>query len=92
MLGRALQLTRALGATLSGLPIAMLNALSAPNAVAAGVAYPAGPGFALGHGCALLGLGNEPGVVPGFPALAGLPGGHRAAPRRVGRDASRCSR
>lgn len=78
--GRALQLTRALGATLSGLPIAMLNALSAPNAVAAGVAYLAGPGFALGTDVHFSAWGNEPGVVPGFPALAGLPGGHRAAP------------
>jgi hypothetical protein len=43
--GRALELTRALGATLSGLPVAILNALSA-NAVAARCVS-GGPGFAL---------------------------------------------
>jgi Family of unknown function (DUF6350) len=78
--GRALQLTRGLGATLSGLPVAILNALSAPNAVAAGVAYLAGPGFAVGTDVHFSAWGNEPGVVPGFPVLAGLPGGHRASP------------
>ncbi|HEX2306843.1 MAG TPA: DUF6350 family protein [Jatrophihabitantaceae bacterium] len=78
--GRALELTRALGATLSGLPVALLNALSAPNAVAAGVAYLAGPGFAVGTDVHFSAWGNEPGVVPGFPVLAGLPGGHRASP------------
>jgi hypothetical protein len=78
--GRALQLTRALGATLSGLPVAILNALSAPNAVAAGVAYLAGPGFAVGADVHFSAWGNEPGVVPGFPVLAGLPDGQRASP------------
>jgi hypothetical protein len=48
--------------------------------VAAGVAYLAGPGFALGTDVHFSAWGNEPGVVPGFPARAGLPGGHRAAP------------
>ena len=78
--GRALELTRALGATFSGLPVAILNALSAPNAVAAGVAYLAGPGFAVGTDVHFSPWGNEPGVVPGFPVLSGLPGGHRASP------------
>jgi hypothetical protein len=78
--GQALELTRALGATLSGLPIALLNALSAPNAVAAGVAYLAGPGFAVGTDVHFSAWGNEPGVVPGFPVLAGLPGGHQDSP------------
>lgn len=77
---RALQLSRGLGTGLSGLPIAVLDALTAPNAVAAAVAYLTGPGFAVGTHASFSLWGSRPGVVPGFPVLAGLPGGSRGAP------------
>ncbi len=77
--GRAMQLIRGLGGGLTGLPVAVLDALTAPNAVAAGVAYLAGPGFAVGTHASFSPLNTSPGVVPGFPVLAGLPSGRHCS-------------
>lgn len=78
--GRAMQLIRGLGGGLTGLPVAVLDALTAPNAVAAGVAYLAGPGFAVGTHASFSPLHTAPGIVPGFPVLAGLPSGQHSSP------------
>lgn len=78
--GRAMQLIRGLGGGLAGLPVAVLDALAAPNAVAAGAAYLAGPGFAVGTHASFSPLHTAPGIVPGFPVLAGLPSGRHASP------------
>jgi hypothetical protein len=76
---RFLELSRGLGRGLSGLPIAALDLLSAPNAVLAGSSYLAGPGFAVGVHSTYAPRGGSAGLVPAFPVLAGLPSGSRAS-------------
>lgn len=46
-----------------------------PNAVVWGVAWLAGPGFAVGTGTVVSPFDHALGPVPAFPLLAGLPGG-----------------
>ncbi|MCW2528507.1 MAG: hypothetical protein JWM76_3367 [Pseudonocardiales bacterium] len=77
--GRFLELSRGLGRGLSGLPIAALDLLSAPNAILAGSSYLAGPGFAVGVHSTYAPRGGTAGLVPAFPVLAGLPSGSRAS-------------
>jgi hypothetical protein len=77
--GRFLELSRGLGRGLSGLPIAALDLLSAPNAILAGSAYLAGPGFAVGIHSTYAPRGGSASLVPAFPVLAGLPSGSRAS-------------
>lgn len=76
---RFLDLSRGLSRGVSGLPIAVLDLLSAPNAVLAATAYLAGPGFAVGVHSTYAPFGAEPGLVPAFPVLAGLPAGTKAS-------------
>jgi hypothetical protein len=67
---------------LSGLHLSVGDALSytvvmalfAPNAVLFGVAYLAGPGFAVGAGTTVSPTAVSLGVVPAYPVLAALPG------------------
>ncbi len=71
--GRFLSLTRSLGGGITGLPVASLDVMAAPNAVVAATAYLTGPGFAVGSQSTYSPFGGQSGVVPGFPVLAGLP-------------------
>ena len=77
--GRFLDLSRGLSRGLSGLPIAALDLLSAPNAVLASTSYIIGPGFAVGVHSAYAPFGGTAGLVPAFPVLAGLPAGSNAS-------------
>jgi hypothetical protein len=52
----------------------VVMALFAPNAVLFGVAYLAGPGFAVGTGTTVSPTAVSLGVVPAYPVLAALPG------------------
>ncbi|QKJ20151.1 cell division protein PerM [Microbacterium hominis] len=59
----------ALGATV----ITLAQFAYLPTLVIWGVAYIAGPGFALGEGAAVSGAGTQVGVVPGIPILGAVP-------------------
>lgn len=76
--GRFTTLSRVLAGGVSSVPVALLQTLSAPNAVIAGSAYLAGPGFDLGAAHYSV-TGNRTASVPAFPILAGLPAGTSAA-------------
>lgn len=80
--GRFTGLSRVLAGGVSSVPVALLQTLSAPNAVIAGSAYLAGPGFDLGAAHYSM-TGNRTASVPAFPILAGLPAGSSAAPMIV---------
>ena len=75
---RFFDLSRALARGISGLPVALIDACAAPNAVIASVGYLAGPGFSVGSAHYSL-RGNTPGNVPAFPVLSGLPAGTGSA-------------
>ncbi|SOD71940.1 hypothetical protein SAMN05892883_1400 [Jatrophihabitans sp. GAS493] len=76
---RVMQLSREVGGGLSGAPIALLGALSTPNAVIASSSYLAGPGFTVGHGGSFSPFANSHAVLPAFPLLGVLPTGHSAS-------------
>jgi hypothetical protein len=63
----------------SGVPILLLGALAAPNAVIAGASYVAGPGFAVGAGTTASAFTTAHGTLPAFPILGAMPVGHGAA-------------
>lgn len=74
--GRARELSEAVGGSgASGLPLALISVLSVPNAVAAALAYLAGPGFAVGAGTTFEVGHSAAGALPAFPLLAALPQG-----------------
>jgi hypothetical protein len=72
---RVQQLSAQVGGGWSGVPLLLLGMLSAPNAVVAGAAYLAGPGFAVGTGVSVNALAGTSGVVPALPLLGALPDG-----------------
>lgn len=77
--GRFVDLSRGFGGGVSGLPVGLLDALAAPNAVVAASAYLTGPGFSVGAGSSYAPFGGRGGPVPAFPVLAGLPAGGTAS-------------
>ena len=80
--GRAADLASASAPGLiGGLGLLLLGVLLIPNAVLWGVAWVAGPGFAVGVGTAVGPFGTTLGPVPALPLLAALPG---AVPAWVG--------
>ncbi len=78
--GRVMNLSRQVGGGLSGFPILVLGVVCAPNAVFAGSAYLAGPGFAVGRGTSVDAFSTSHGVLPAFPLLGAVPDGHGAGP------------
>ncbi len=76
--GRVMELSRQVGGGLSGVPVAAIGVLCAPNAAVAAAAYLAGPGFAVGSGTAFNAFSTDHGVLPAFPLLGALPSGHGA--------------
>lgn len=72
-------LSTQVGGGWSGVPILLLGALAAPNAVIAGSSYLAGPGFAVGSGNGVTLISGGHGLVPAFPILGGVPS-HPAGP------------
>ncbi len=77
---RVMDLSRQVGGGLAGFPILVLGVVSAPNAVIAGASYLAGPGFAVGSGTSVNAMSTSHGVLPAFPLLGAVPGGHGANP------------
>ncbi len=75
---RVIDISREVGGGLSGLPILVISLLCAPNAAIAGVAYLAGPGFAVGHGTTVNAFSTSHGVLPALPVLGAVPDGHGA--------------
>ena len=75
---RVMDLSRQVGGGLSGLPVAVIGVLYAPNAAVAAAAYLAGPGFAVGSGTVFTAFSSEHDVLPAFPLLGALPSGHGA--------------
>lgn len=71
-------LSRATGGGASGLPVLLLGILAAPNAVAAGIGYLTGPGFAVGSGTTASLFSTAHGTLPDFPLLGAVPTGHGA--------------
>ena len=67
------RLSASVGGGLAGVPLVLVGILTAPNAVIAGSAYAAGPGFAVGSGIGPFTAGH--GVLPAFPLLAAVPAG-----------------
>lgn len=72
-------LSNQVGGGWGGLPILLLGALAAPNAVIAGASYLAGPGFAVGTGTTSA-FTTAHGTLPAFPILGAMPAGHGATP------------
>lgn len=72
---RVTALSRLVGGGLSGVPVAVVGALSAPNASIAAVSYLCGPGFAVGAGTTVDAFSASHGTVPAFPLLGALPQG-----------------
>jgi hypothetical protein len=71
-------LTRALApGVVGGVALGLLNVALAPNAVVCGLAWLAGPGFAVGAGTAVSPTHIHLGEVPALPLLAALPAGLR---------------
>lgn len=71
---RAESLVAALGAGPGGLLLLLLGSLAlVPNAVVWGLAFLAGPGFAVGTGTSVTLAGTQLGAVPAVPLLAALP-------------------
>ncbi len=68
-------ISRQIGGGWGGVPILLLGVLAAPNAVVAGSAYLAGPGFAVGQGTDVHLLAAAHGTLPAFPLLGALPTG-----------------
>lgn len=60
---------------LGGLALLALGLACVPNAAVWGVAWAAGPGFAVGVGTSVGPFGTSLGAVPAFPLLAALPAG-----------------
>jgi len=77
---QAMALSREVGGGVAGLPIAILGALTVPNAAVAGASYLAGPGFAVGAGTTVDAFSTSHGLLPAFPLLAAVPSGHGANP------------
>ena len=75
---RVMDLSRQVGGGLSGLPVAVIGVLYAPNAAVAAAAYLSGPGFAVGSGTVFTAFSSEHDVLPAFPLLGALPSGHGA--------------
>jgi hypothetical protein len=75
--GRVGSLSGQLGGGWASVPILLLDVLAAPNAVIAGAAYLAGPGFAVGGATASVTTTSH-GVLPAFPLLGAMPTGHGA--------------
>ncbi len=75
--GRVGSLSGQLGGGWASVPILLLDVLAAPNAVIAGAAYLAGPGFAVGGATASV-TSTSHGVLPAFPLLGAMPTGHGA--------------
>ncbi len=71
-------LSALVGGGWSGAPILLLGMLAAPNAAIAGLAYLAGPGFAVGSGTHVSLFTTAQGTLPAFPLLGGVPTGHGA--------------
>lgn len=67
-------LVAALGAGPGGVVLLLLGSLAlVPNAVVYGLAFAAGPGFAVGTGTSVTMAGAQLGAVPAVPLLAALP-------------------
>jgi hypothetical protein len=73
-------LSNQVGGGWSGVPILLLGVLAAPNAVIAGAAYLAGPGFALGSGSGVTLGSTVHGTLPAFPVLGAVPSGPATTP------------
>lgn len=74
--GRAADLTAALDAGAGGSVLLLLGCLVlVPDAALWGVAFAAGPGFAVGAGTSVSVAGVDLGAVPALPLLAALPAG-----------------
>lgn len=73
--GRVETLSGQLGGGWSGIPVLLLGVLAAPNAVIAGAAYLAGPGFALGVDNGVSLNARPHGTLPAFPVLGAVPSG-----------------
>jgi hypothetical protein len=73
-------LSREVGGGWGGVPVLLLGVLAAPNALAAGASYLAGPGFAVGAGSTISPFTTAHGTVPAFPLLGALPSGAGATP------------
>jgi hypothetical protein len=73
-------LSRQVGGGWGGVPILLLGALAAPNAVIAAASYLAGPGFAVGAGTTASAFTTAHGTLPAFPSLGAVPVGHGASP------------
>lgn len=74
-LSRAAELATATApGAVGGAALLALGLSLVPNAVAWGVAWLAGPGFAVGVGTTVSPFGHELGAVPALPLLAALPG------------------
>jgi hypothetical protein len=78
--GTVTHLSGLVGGGVSGLPILLLGALCAPNAMIAATAYLIGPGFAVGSGTHVGLFATTHGTVPAFPILGALPVGRGASP------------
>lgn len=78
--GRVEELSRQVGGGWGGVPILLLGALAAPNAVIAGAAYLAGPGFAVGTQTTVGPFSTAHGTLPAFPVLGAVPSGAGATP------------
>lgn len=73
-------LSRQVGGGWGGVPVLLLGLLAAPNAVVAGSAYLAGPGFAVGAGTDVHLFSAAHGTLPAFPLLGALPTGDGTDP------------
>ena len=71
--GEVEAISRRVGGGWGGVPVLLLGLLAAPNAVIAGAAYLAGPGFAVGSGTTVSVFGVGHGTLPAFPLLGALP-------------------
>lgn len=72
--GRVVSLYEALGAgAVGGAVVTLVQAALVPNLVVWGVAFIAGPGFALGAGTAVTPAGSQLGLLPLVPVLGAVP-------------------
>jgi hypothetical protein len=73
--GQVSQLSRMVGGGVSGIPLLVVGALCAPNAVIAAASFLAGPGFAVGTGTSVTAFSASRGTLPAFPILGAIPSG-----------------